>query len=169
MIVGLTLLCPWLCRRVPARPLRRLMWCLAAVYCAGNLYFTLLSRKAGTQAYLELIPFRSFARLFERQEETQAAVTGFAGWFLNGTQPLTGIILNVLLYYPLGYLLPILFPRLKPRQVLLIGLLSSVATELTQYLFKMGWCETDDVLHNTLGAALGLWVWRRQTARRPQK
>ena len=67
--------------------------------------------------------------------------------------------------YPLGCLLPILFPKLKPKHVILIGCLCSIATEATQYLLKMGWCETDDVIHNTLGTAIGVWVWHLQSKR----
>ena len=78
---------------------------------------------------------------------------------------MVSIILNILLYYPLGYLLPILFPKLKPKHVILIGCLCSIATEATQYLLKMGWCETDDVIHNTLGTAIGVWVWHLQSKR----
>ena len=29
----------------------------------------------------------------------------------------------------------------------------------------MGWCETDDVIHNTLGTAIGVWVWLLQSKR----
>ena len=84
---------------------------------------------------------------------------------MSGSVPITGLILNILLYYPLGYLLPILFPKLKPKHVILIGCLCSIATEATQYLLKMGWCETDDVIHNTLGTAIGVWVWHLQSKR----
>ena len=82
--------------------------------------------------------------------------------------PIVGIVLNVFLYYPLGYLVPQLFPRLKPWQVIAIGCLCSVATEATQYLFQMGWCEMDDVIHNTLGAALGVGAYRLQSRRPPK-
>ena len=85
--------------------------------------------------------------------------------FLQGTPPIVSLILNILLYYPLGYLLPILFPQLKPKHVILIGCLCSIATEATQYLLKMGWCETDDVIHNTLGTAIGVWIWHLQSKR----
>ena len=85
--------------------------------------------------------------------------------FLDGTNSLDRLILNILLYYPLGYLLPILFPKLKPKHVILIGCLCSIATEATQYILKMGWCETDDVIHNTLGTAIGVWVWHLQSKR----
>ena len=67
--------------------------------------------------------------------------------------------------YPLGCLLPILFPKLKPKHVILIGCLCSIATEATQYMLKMGWCETDDVIHNTLGTTIGVWVWLWQSKR----
>ena len=84
---------------------------------------------------------------------------------LDGLLPVESIILNILLYYPLGYLLPILFPKLKPKHVILIGCLCSIATEATQYLLRMGWCETDDVIHNTLGTAIGVFVWGLQSKR----
>ena len=89
--------------------------------------------------------------------------------FLHGALPIVGLILNILLYYPLGYLLPILFPKLKPKHVILIGCLCSIATEATQYLLKMGWCETDDVIHNTLGTAIGVWGWLCQSRKRQKQ
>jgi glycopeptide antibiotics resistance protein len=103
--------------------------------------------------------------VFESVSEEESTVTGFAALFLKDTSPLVGILLNILLYHPLGYLLPILFPKLKPKHVILIGCLCSIATEATQYILKMGWCETDDVIHNTLGTAIGVWVWLWQSKR----
>ena len=38
----------------------------------------------------------------------------------------------------------------NPTYIILIGCLCSIVTEATQYLLKMGWCETDDIIHNTL-------------------
>lgn len=169
VVVGMAVLCPWLQKRVSARWMRRLLWCMSAVYCAGNLYFTLLSRTPGTQSNVSLIPFATYFRMFEVQEETAEAAAGFAAWFLKDTGPVTGIVLNVLLYVPLGYLALSLFPGLKPWQAIVIGLGCSVATELAQWLFKMGWCEVDDVMHNTLGAALGVWAWRWQKRRDGEK
>lgn len=166
LLVGLTLVCSWIRKRVSGASRQRLLWCIGVVYCVGNLYFTLLSRTAGTQSHVELIPFRSYLRLFETSEETTEAAVGFAAWFLSGTSPVVGIVLNIFLYYPLGYLARQIFPRLKVWQVILIGMLCSIATELTQHFFKMGWCETDDVIHNTLGTTLGAWVWQMQYKRR---
>ena len=140
-------------------------WCAFLIYCFGNMYFTLLTRKSGTETYCELIPFRSYAKLFEPFYEGVNYPSDFAGAFLYNVTPMVSIILNILLYYPLGYILPILFPKLKPKHVIFIGCLCSIATEATQYLLKMGWCETDDVIHNTLGTAIGVWVWLWQSKR----
>ena len=144
---------------------QRILRLLFVIYACGNLYFTLLSRGTGTETHLNLTPFQTYLRLFKEPTPGPSSVSGLASVMLNGLLPIEGIILNILLYYPLGYLLPILFPKLKPKHVILIGCLCSIATEATQYLLKMGWCETDDVIHNTLGTAIGVWVWLWQSIR----
>ena len=142
-----------------------MLWTTLFIYATGYLYFTVFSRQMGSGAFVELRPFQVYTRLFAEPIDAGDAARGFAAKFLNSTPPIVGLILNILLYYPLGYLLPILFPQLKPKHVILIGCLCSIATEATQYLLKMGWCETDDVIHNTLGTAIGVWVWLWQSKR----
>lgn len=164
IVLGMTIVIPLLVNHGRSRRMKLIFWIIFCIYFAGNLYFTLLSRKSGSSQHCELQPFRVYGHLFESPTE-EVTATGFAALFLQGTLPITGLILNILLYYPIGYLLPILFPKLKPKHVILIGCLCSIATEATQYLLKMGWCETDDVIHNTLGTAIGVWVWLWQSKR----
>lgn len=135
------------------------------VYAVGNLYCTLFSRVPGSGLTVELRPFMSIVRLFTNPVEVAGEVTGFFAWFMQGALPMAGIILNTLLYLPLGYLLAILLPALRNWQILLIGCLCSVATELVQLGLEMGYCETDDVLYNTIGTAIGVWVWHLQSKR----
>ena len=144
---------------------RRFLWIMFCVYVIGNLYCTVFSREWGSGVTVEFRPFMSIVRLFGEPIEADGNAVGFFARFMSGAAPYTGIIINILLYYPLGYLLPILFPKLKPKHVILIGCLCSIATEATQYILKMGWCETDDVIHNTLGTAIGVWVWYLQSKR----
>ena len=59
----------------------------------------------------------------------------------------------------------IFFYTLRNRQILFIGCLCSVFTELVQLGLEMGYCETDDVLYNTFGTAIGVWVWFWQSKR----
>ena len=152
-------------RKTEKQLFRQVLWLLFAVYACGNLYFTLFSRGMGGETQLNLTPFQTYLRLFEEPISGTTSVSGLAAVMMGGLLPVEGLILNTLLYYPLGYLLPILFPNLRPKHVILIGCLCSIATEATQYILKMGCCETDDVIHNTLGAVIGVWVWALQYKR----
>ena len=165
-LAAMTLLTPQIRRRMIPKQANRLLWLMFIIYLLGNLYFTLLSRVPESGLHLELQLFRSYGRLFEDAIEEDSAVTGFAALFLKDSSPLVSIILNVMLYYPMGYLLPVLFPKLKPGQIVAIGCACSVATEVVQYIGQMGWCEADDVLHNTLGTAAGVWALQMQGRRK---
>lgn len=157
IIIGLTVITPFIKNMGRERISRILLWVMFSFYISGNMYFTMLSRNPGATQHCELHPLKVYSRLFEIPREDVAA-TGFAAKFLYGTPPIVGLILNIFLYYPLGYMLLILFPKLKPKQIVLIGCLCSIATEAAQYFLKIGWCEIDDVIHNTIGAAIGVWV-----------
>jgi glycopeptide antibiotics resistance protein len=67
-------------------------------------------------------------------------------------------ILNVFLFLPIGFLLGNLKMTSRWWRVLAISLLFSVCIETLQYLLRRGLCETDDVIHNTLGAILGFLI-----------
>lgn len=155
----------WGKKKLPHTSFSFVAWAMLLVYMVGNLYCTLFSRVPGSGLTVELKPFMSIVRLYSGSDDYVGKITGFFAWFMQRTVPCTSIVLNILLYAPLGYLLPIIFPKLKPKHVILIGCLCSIATEATQYLFKMGYCETDDVLYNTLGTAIGVWVWLWQSKR----
>lgn len=134
------------------------------VYVSSNLYFTLFSRVPMTEAIWEWCPFASYIRIFRGVNATEGNV--LKGWlaefFLTTSHPIQTIILNIFLYVPLGYLLPEIFPRLSNKQVLQISFAATVCTELTQLIFKLGWCEMDDLIHNMLGAIIGLGIYRWQ-------
>lgn len=166
MVTAMSMMVVYLKRKKSKRILHNILWLIFACYLCGNMYFTILSRTPGTGVHVDFVPFQSYHRLFRTPNEGEiVSVSGLAALVLKELLPIEGILLNILLYYPLGYLLPILFPKLKPKHVIFIGCLCSIATEATQYLLKMGWCETDDVIHNTLGTAIGVWVWLLQSKR----
>ena len=165
LVIVLTIAVPGMVSRSVGVMCQRFLWIMFCIYVVGNMYCTTFSRVFGSGVTVELRPFMSIVRLFDEPIEAAGNAVGFFARFMSGTPPIVGIILNILLYYPLGYLLPILFPKLKPKHVILIGCLCSIATEATQYILKMGWCETDDVIHNTLGTAIGVWVWLWQSKR----
>ena len=164
-IVGMVIIAEQMKIRLPQRRFQQWIWLIFAVYVAGNLYCTLLSRTPGSGTILQLKPGQSITRLFSEPVTAGTEVTGLMAWFMRDSGPIAGMILNVLLYVPMGYLLHVLFPKMKRWQIIFIGCLCSVATETCQYFIKTGWCETDDVIYNTLGTVIGAWVWQMQSRR----
>ena len=77
------------------------------------------------------------------------------------TELLRSALMNVALFFPAGLLSAALLPRGSGRRMVLGFALFSLAIEVGQDLFQLGFAEMDDVLHNTLGAALGYMAFRR--------
>jgi len=67
-------------------------------------------------------------------------------------------IMNVVVFVPIGLLLSCVSQRLKWWMVLLIGFGVSLSIEVLQYYFHKGFSEVDDVIHNTLGCAIGILI-----------
>ena len=69
-------------------------------------------------------------------------------------------ILNVLLFVPIGFLAGCGLRGMTFKKILFLGGGLSVFIELLQFIFKKGFCETDDVIHNMLGCIIGYGLWR---------
>ena len=109
------------------------------VYVLVILYFTVFSKSVGAERMLDLTPFWSYAKFDHADIRWQ-------------------VYMNVFLYIPFGFLLPYSAKR-SFLQSFLMGLCLSITTEALQYIFALGLCETDDVIHNTLGCIIGYWYW----------
>lgn len=55
---------------------------------------------------------------------------------------------NILLFIPLGFLI-------GGWRGLIFGLILSCGVETVQYVLRLGFCELDDVLNNTIGSGIG--------------
>ncbi len=74
------------------------------------------------------------------------------------------IVLNILLFVPLGFLLPMYSDKLKKAyKVVGIGLAVTTIIEIIQYITKLGIFEIDDILNNTLGTLIGYSVFMMYT------
>ena len=75
------------------------------------------------------------------------------------------IFLNVLLFVPFGALLPMVSRCFKNSIVTVItGCLVSGTIEIMQYITGRGLTEVDDVITNTLGAAVGVVTYKLVSA-----
>lgn len=67
--------------------------------------------------------------------------------------------LNVLLFMPLGFFLPILYEKFgKMRAVVVAGVLISLSVEIVQ-MFGCGATDINDLITNTVGSCLGYCVY----------
>lgn len=66
------------------------------------------------------------------------------------------IILNILMFVPFGFILP-LFDKsfCKPYITLILGLLFTLSIEITQLIIKVGAFDVDDIFNNFLGSIIG--------------
>lgn len=80
---------------------------------------------------------------------------------------LKNTVLNVLLFLPLGFLLPVVWTEERSlKRVLAWGFGLSLGIELLQ-LFSLRLTDVDDLITNTLGAALGYFLCRPVFSSRP--
>lgn len=65
--------------------------------------------------------------------------------YLHGAiEKLRESMMNILLFYPLGLLVGVLF---KKKKFILMGLIFSAGIEVCQYIFHLGYAEVDKALH----------------------
>lgn len=116
---------------------------LLAAYVVFILMETIIGRKSGV-GRVELAPFWSYSHPELRME----------------------IILNYILFVPLGFLLYLCFSEkrnqsgvgINTAKVVLIGLLLSALIESIQLVFRIGLFEFDDMIGNTIGCWIGAVV-----------
>lgn len=114
---------------------------LLVTYILFILMETVFGRKTGI-GQVELTPFWSYSHSELRME----------------------IILNYVLFMPLGLLLYLCFGEKFGLRVVIAGFLLSASVELIQLTFKIGVFEFDDMIGNTIGCLIGAVVgkmWRK--------
>lgn len=118
----------------------RMIGAILSIVCvAVILYATVISRGESSVGH-DFTPFSSFQRAVEQPEMYRS------------------MLMNVFLFEPLGLMLPFVIKGSTVKRILLtivIGFALSVAIEASQYFFALGMVEADDVICNTVGAALG--------------
>ena len=176
LLVGssLTILMVFITRQLtnslPPERFRSVMQLLLPAYLLLNLYFTLLMREPGEDYPIILTPLRSYFAVLGWDVQSFPVV----GQLLQGSweepiafafESLIGIVQNLILFMPFGFLLCGATDQPRTSRILLLGFLLSLSIELCQLLFRLGWFEIDDILHNVLGTYLGIRLYRRTVKR----
>lgn len=110
------------------------------------LWLTICSRKVFLQAVVEWMPFWTYSAILSEGKEYLVA----------------DIVNNVLLFLPIGVLMGLMVTQKSQKWwrgwlvVVTTGIMLSVGIEGLQFVLKRGLCETDDVIHNTVGCLMGM-------------
>ncbi len=119
---------------------------LVVVYLLIIVYITLLSRSSSLLRLCKLEPFWSYIEWYR----------GSAVWN-------SQILFNIALFVPLGYFLIDVLQNWSLKRAEIISLLLSgflsVSIETVQYFEGLGTCDLDDLVHNLLGACLGIIIY----------
>lgn len=167
-VLGGLLLIPLGARVFPTYK-RPYQYVLLTGYVGGVLWLTLVKRLGMEVSQVRFQPFYVIRQLLNcwlglQKISARAcrAILKNSPNLLDGTHatPIEDFILNIILFIPLGFLLPYMWPKLNFWKTTLAGLLFSISIEGTQYFAQLGCCDIDDVINNTLGTCIGYGCFR---------
>lgn len=121
-----------------SRAKRFVLGALLAEYYFLVLCSTVICRASVMERHVELMPFWNYPDIWNK---------------VDYPADLIEVLLNMALFVPIGFLLGGI--GFKTKKVLLMGICLSGIIEVSQFGFCKGLCETDDVIHNSVGAFLG--------------
>lgn len=138
-------------RGVPARIALRHTVAEIGVLAGTLPWVWMILTPAGGQGAVSLVPLVDLAATLRDEPGTALVQVGA----------------NSLLFLPLGFLLPLRFPRLAGvARMTAVGAAASAVLELCQYVFDLGRVSSvDDVLMNATGAAIGAGIGAVHAAR----
>ena len=111
---------------------------LVYLYCV--LSITLIDRTAGLRRHV-------FRPMWELRSMLQSGNYTYWSGQIGG---------NLIMLFPLGFLLPIISERFRNiRAAAAAGFVFSLFIEFSQYYTGRGLFESDDIIHNTVGACIG--------------
>lgn len=127
------------------RQINKTMLVLFILYMLMVSYITVFSRRGHVQTDI-LLSFDSIEEAINR----------------HSLQPLQHLWLNIVMFVPIGALFAVIDPpRLARLSVILpLGMLLTTLIETTQLLLRNGQCDLEDLVANTLGACIGLIVYK---------
>lgn len=115
------------------------------LYIVVVLKLTLFRQTTLENYEMNFVPFVALINVYSTSSTWQflRLFLGNIGWFV-----------------PFGFLLPLMMKKSSFLSVTLMGCGFSFLIEVLQLAFKKGYCELDDLILNTLGAALGYAAYK---------
>jgi len=143
------------------------LYAVFLVYFAAFLVIVFFSRTSGEEYQVHVAPFQD---LYNAVETEHGLVDVFLTLFREGVtealsrievirfQDIVQVYLNVMLFVPMGYLLPYVFNWFRAKahiRPVVACFFISLVTENMQLIYRRGLYDLDDLLSNTLGGFVG--------------
>lgn len=137
------------CKSAGAQKILKAIWIvLLIVYASALIWMALIDRSAGDTRSLNLTLFSSYRFMLTRY---------------NSFDIVKQIIDNILVFVPLGILLPAAYSAKHDTKnyifVVFTGMAVSLIIESLQYIFSIGFSEIDDIFNNAWGCAVGCGIY----------
>jgi glycopeptide antibiotics resistance protein len=133
--------------------IRLVSWLVFVVYLVALVYFLFFSeqlgRKPSDSYQYSLVPLKEIRRYITYWRQ------------IGSFYVLLNLLGNVICFVPFGFVLPVISKQQRNLfKITLLSFLSSLLVELIQLISKVGSCDVDDILLNTLGGVIGyLLFW----------
>lgn len=142
-----------------------IVWILLARFFSKKEPRRRLWKFGNSLMFIGMIVIIAIITMASRSEETEVILMPFHSFIEAHVQPemYRSMLMNVFLFFPLGLTLPYALPEKWKGRVLitiLFALIFSATIECLQYYFRLGRAETDDVICNTLGCAIGTLAYQ---------
>ncbi len=133
--------------------IRILSWFIFVIYLIALVYFLFFSEQLGRvpsdEYKYSLVPFKEIRRYLRY------------GRAIGGYYVMLNLLGNIVCFMPFGFVLPVISRnQRKFWKITLLSFLTSLLVELIQLVSKVGSCDVDDMLLNTLGGMTGYVLFR---------
>lgn len=120
-----------------------LLWSIFLIYTVMVLGATFVHRIPGKYENINLHIFSSYIKVWNRFSLLE----------------LRNLILNILMFVPFGFMLPLLFKKCQKFYITyFLGLCITIFIEGLQLISKRGIFEVDDIINNALGCMIGYGI-----------
>ena len=113
------------------------------LYLAAIFYLTLLNREPEPERMAWMTLFGSYRRAWAESHE-------FILW---------GLIDNVIMMIPFGFLLPQISGKIRLVHTMVSAFILTIFIESAQYLTRLGYFDVDDIWNNLWGAVAGYGIY----------
>lgn len=128
------------------------------------LIVTLFARKDRQDIVVYFNPVRKYVELWRSviPAMRESGMRGLWNEFDRKEFLITELLLNILLFVPMGYLVPLFREAYgKLLKMIVVGFSFSLFIELTQFFTHLGCFDVSDLLHNTIGVGIGYLIYHR--------